>query len=102
LAYSQQAYLRKCVDEVIENKLDYRILYETDNAGDLKELVLQGLGIAWLPKLLVEKEIRENKLKVLDAQQYNFFQDVYLIRREMIVSQRISYIWNSLIHRVEK
>lgn len=96
LAYSKQAYLRNCVDEVIENKLDYRTLYETDNAGDLKELVLQGLGVAWLPKLLVEKEIAENKLSVVDGHQYNLFQDIYLIKREMIFSNRINYIWNVL------
>ena len=75
-----------------------QVLLCPDNAGDLKELVLQGLGIAWLPKLLVEKEIKENKLKVLDTQKYNFFQDVYIIRREMIVSKRINYIWNTLVH----
>ena len=80
LSYSKQAYLRKCVDREIEDKLDYRILYETDNAGDLKALVLQGLGIAWLPKLLVEEEITENKLRVLDN--YHFFQDVYLIMNQ--------------------
>lgn len=101
LAYSKQAYLRNCVDEVIENKLDYRTLYETDNAGDLKELVLQGLGIAWLPKLLVEKEIAENKLKVVDCNQYNLFQDVYIIRREMAFSNRINYIWNTLTKQTE-
>ena len=72
LAYSKQAYLRSCVDEVIENVLDYRVLYETDNASDLKELVLQGLGISWLPKLLVEKEIIENKLKIVDCEKYKF------------------------------
>lgn len=96
LAYSKQAYLRNCVDEAIENKLDYRTLYETDNASDLKELVLQGLGIAWLPKLLVEREIAENKLKVIDCNQYNLFQDVYVIRREMAFSNKINYIWNTL------
>jgi len=85
------------VDEAIENKLDYRTLYETDNAGDLKELVLQGLGVAWLPKLLVEREIQENKLKVLDGKQYYLFQDVYLVKREMSFSNRIDYIWNILI-----
>jgi DNA-binding transcriptional LysR family regulator len=77
------------VDEAIENKLDYRTLYETDNAGDLKELVLQGLGVAWLPKLLVEREIQENKLEVLDGKQYYLFQDVYLVKREMSFSNRI-------------
>ena len=91
----KQAYLRKCVDREIEDKLDYRILYETDNAGDLKALVLQGLGIAWLPKLLIEEEIAENKLRVLDD--YHFFQDVYIIRSKVIYSQRMDYIWNTLI-----
>ncbi|NCI79180.1 LysR family transcriptional regulator [Acinetobacter tandoii] len=95
LSYSKQAYLRKCVDREIEDKLDYRILYETDNAGDLKALVLQGLGIAWLPKLLIEEEIAENKLRVLDD--YHFFQDVYIIRSKVIYSQRMDYIWNTLI-----
>ena len=99
LSYSKQAYLRNCVDEAIENNLDYRTLYETDNAGDLKELVLQGLGVAWLPKLLVEREIQENKLKVLDGKQYYLFQDVYLVKREMSFSNRINYIWNILIQK---
>ena len=96
LAYSKQAYLRKCVDECIEDSLDYRILYETDNAGDLKALVLQGLGVAWLPRLLIENEILENKLKVFD--QYNFYQDVYIIRSKIIFSEQMNYIWNSLVH----
>ena len=87
------------MDEAIENKLDYRTLYETDNAGDLKELVLQGLGVAWLPKLLVEREMQENKLKVLDGNQYYLFQDVYLVKREMSFSNRINYIWNILIQK---
>ncbi|QER38961.1 LysR family transcriptional regulator [Acinetobacter suaedae] len=100
LAYSKQAYLRKCVDEVIENNLNYRTLYETDNASDLKELVLQGLGIAWLPKLLVEKELSENKLKVIDEQIFHTSQDVYIIRRKMILSERIKYIWNLLTNNV--
>ncbi|MCH7336134.1 LysR substrate-binding domain-containing protein [Acinetobacter sp. NIPH 2699] len=99
LAYSKQAYLRNCVDEVIENKLNYRTLYETDNAGDLKELALQGLGIAWLPKLLIEKEISENKLMIVDQENYHTFQNIYIIRREIILSNRISYIWNALTSR---
>ena len=78
LSYSKQAYLRKCVDDIIENQLNYRILYETDNASDLKELVLQGLGIAWLPKLLVEKEIAENKLKIVEPINFHTYQDVYM------------------------
>lgn len=95
LAYSKQAYLRKCVDELIEKKLSYRTLYETDNASDLKALALQGLGVAWLPRLLIEEEIKENKLKVLDD--FIFFQDIYLIRTNMIFSQKINFVWDYLL-----
>lgn len=96
LAYSKQAYLRNCVDEVIEKNLNYRTLYETDNASDLKELVIQGLGIAWLPKLLIEKEISENKLKIIDNKNYNTSQDVYIIRYKIIISNSINQIWRSI------
>ena len=96
LAYSKQAYLRNCVDEVIEKNLNYRTLYETDNASDLKELVIQGLGIAWLPKLLIEKEISENKLKIIDNKNYNTSQDVYIIRHKIIISNSINQIWRSI------
>ena len=54
LAYSKHAYLRKLVDQLIEGKLVYKTLYETDNATK-KELVLQGLGVAWIPKLMLKK-----------------------------------------------
>ena len=96
LSYSKQAYLRKCVDEIIENKLNYRTLYETDNASDLKELVLQGLGIAWLPKKIEKKELNENKLKVVEPIIFHTYQDIYIIRRKNIISKRIDYIWNFL------
>lgn len=96
LAYSKQAYLRNCVDEVIEKNLNYRTLYETDNASDLKELVIQGLGIAWLPKLLIGKEISENKLKIIDNKNYNTSQDVYIIRHKIIISNSINQIWRSI------
>ncbi|MCS4299107.1 MULTISPECIES: LysR substrate-binding domain-containing protein [Acinetobacter] len=96
LAYSKQAYLRNCVDEVIEKNLNYRTLYETDNASDLKELVIQGLGIAWLPKLLIEKEISENKLKIIDNKNYNTSQDVYIIRHKIVISNSINQIWRSI------
>ena len=36
LAYSKHAYLRKLVDQLIEGKLVYKTLYETDNATNLK------------------------------------------------------------------
>ncbi len=49
-----------------------------------------------LLSLLVYKE---NKLKVLDGKQYYLVQDVYLVKREMSLSNRINDMWNVLIHK---
>lgn len=95
LAYSKKAYLGKCVDKVIEGKLNYRTLYETDNASDLKALALQGLGVAWLPRLLIEEELNDNKLKILEG--YSFFQDVYIVRSHLIYSEKVNFVWNALV-----
>ncbi|MBL2056620.1 LysR family transcriptional regulator, partial [Klebsiella pneumoniae] len=76
LAYSKHAYLRKLVDQLIEGKLVYKTLYETDNATNLKELVLQGLGVAWIPKINVEEDLAAGKLVILDQQEYCLAQDI--------------------------
>jgi len=96
LSYSKQAYLKECVDNLIINKLNYRTLYETDNAVDLKGLVLQGLGVAWLPRLLIENELKEGILRLFNTTQYNFFQDIYLIRNKINSSKKTDYIWSFL------
>jgi len=57
-------------------------------------LALQGLGVAWLPRLLIEEEINESKLKILDG--YSFFQDIYIVRSNIIYSQKINFVWNYL------
>lgn len=95
LAYSCKAYLRQCVDKMIEGKLNYKILYETDNAGDLKALALHGLGVAWLPKLLIEGEINEGKLQIIDN--CSFFQDINIIRSKVTYSKKINFVWNYLL-----
>ena len=42
------------------------------------------------------KEISEKKLMIVDQENYHTFQNIYIIRREIILSNRIGYIWNSL------
>lgn len=96
LAYGKNAYLRKSVDTMIHEEFDYRIIYETDNAGDLRELALQGLGVAWLPRLLVEEEIQQQRLQILAD--YLFFENIYIIRNKVIHSQKMNSIWNALTH----
>lgn len=84
LTYSKNAYLRNLVDHVIQtNNLDCHILYETDNAENLKQLVLQGVGVAWLPRITIMDELAENKLIELSTSQYMVNQSIYIYKSKL-------------------
>ena len=84
LTYSKNAYLRNLVDHVIQtNNLDCHILYETDNAENLKQLVLQGVGVAWLPRITIMDELAENKLIELSTSQYVVIQSIYIYKSKL-------------------
>ncbi|MFT4020380.1 MAG: LysR substrate-binding domain-containing protein [Acinetobacter sp.] len=85
LTYSKNAYLRHIVDQVIDNNdLNYHILYETDNAENLKQLVLQGAGVAWLPKINILEELAQNKLYDLSAPSLTVTQNIFIYKNKLI------------------
>jgi DNA-binding transcriptional LysR family regulator len=81
------------VDQLIEGKLIYKTLYETDNATNLKELVLQGLGVAWIPKINVEEDLATGKLVMLDHNEYCLPQDIYIFKNNLSDNKSVQQIW---------
>lgn len=95
LAYGRETFLKGFVDEKIKG-LNYKKLYEADNAQDLKELVLQGLGIAWLPYALVEKDISDGRLIQFDSQ-FSFKNHIYIIKNKMNDPEHVNDFWDQLM-----
>ncbi|SPL71896.1 LysR substrate-binding domain-containing protein [Acinetobacter stercoris] len=98
LTYSHNAYLRNVVDRLIQGKLKYKILYETDIANNLKELVLHGLGVAWLPKIIMQEELAAGKLKIINEPEYHYSQDILIVKNKFNNNKDINNIWNSLLN----
>ncbi len=96
LSYSKNAYLRNLVDQVISNKLEYRILYETDHANNLKDFVLQGAGIAWLPKITIEEDLLKKKLKIINAREYIIKQQIFIFKNKIRKDDYLKIFWDSL------
>lgn len=96
LAYSKNAYLRKLVDRRIAQQLDYKILYETDNANDLKDMVLKGLGVAWLPLLTIEQEVASGVLTILGDGQFTLTQEIDIYRNRFDDNPLVDAIWHFL------
>ena len=102
LTYSPKAYLRILVNELLDTqKLTYRILYETDNANNVKDLVLQGLGIAWLPKLTIKDELIKNQLVICDEDMVYKAQQIFILKSNLIHRESISMLWNQLRNQIK-
>ncbi|OTG92157.1 LysR substrate-binding domain-containing protein [Acinetobacter sp. ANC 3813] len=99
LAYGRETFLKSFVDEKIKS-LNYKKLYEADNAQDLRELALQGLGIAWLPYSLVEKDILDGRLTQFDAQ-YRFNNHIYIIKNKMNDPENVNEFWDQLRQTIQ-
>lgn len=96
LSYSKNAYLRNLVDQVIVNRLDYRILYETDHANNLKDFVLQGAGIAWLPKITIEEDLLRKRLKIINAREFIIKQQIFIFKNKLRKDDYLKIFWDSL------
>lgn len=102
LTYSHNAYLRNVVDRLIQGKLKYKILYETDIANNLKELVLHGLGVAWLPKIIIKDEIESGKLKIIGDQSFQHSQDILIFKNKFNSNKEINQLWSDLFYLNKK
>ncbi|MFU8926698.1 LysR substrate-binding domain-containing protein [Acinetobacter puyangensis] len=96
LTYSKHAYLHNLVDQLIVNRLNYRIAYETDNANNLKDFVLQGAGVAWLPKLTIKDELANNQVSIIEDNAFIIKQQIYIFRNKLSHEAHLKDMWNAL------
>lgn len=98
LAYGRETFLKGFVDEKVKG-LTYKKLYEADNAQDLRELVLQGLGIAWLPYAIAEQDIQLRKFTQFD-ERYSFNNQIYIIKNKINDPENVNLFWEKLLHTI--
>jgi LysR family transcriptional regulator, hypochlorite-specific transcription factor HypT len=65
-------------------------------SGALKQMALDGLGLAWLPNSMIEEEIRQGGLMLFEPDKYACDVDVALYVRTLNVSRSQTQIWQSL------
>jgi LysR family transcriptional regulator, hypochlorite-specific transcription factor HypT len=94
ISYSPKAYLQQLVTHILtQHQLQARLLYETDNANNIKDLVLQGRGIAWLPRLTIEQELQKGLLAICDATFSYPQQDIFLLKLGLTQRESIEQLW---------
>lgn len=97
LAYGQGAFLGHSVNLLLrQSKLRYVKLFETAMADSLKAMAIEGLGIAWLPKLSVENELARKELIICGGKQWYIPLEIRLYRCSLIRKNAIKSFWEKL------
>ncbi len=83
LGYHEGMHTRSMIDALFKRmsiNIEYSI--ESSNSATIKQMVLAGMGIAFLPEIAVSAELRRGSLKRLDVPPMMMHQDVTLYTRK--------------------
>lgn len=97
LAYSAGAFLGRGVNLLLRQRnLRYTTIYETAMADSLKSMALQGMGVAWVPRLSMESELARGELAVCGGPHWIVPQEIRLYRCALVRKAQIRLLWRKL------
>jgi len=97
LAYSAGAFLGRSVNALLRQRaLRYTTVYETAMADSLKAMALQGLGVAWVPRLNVAAELKRGELVICGGPQWHVPLEIRLYRCSLVRKASVRLLWRKL------
>jgi len=99
LGYASNAYFRLMTDLILEAAPEPPFLslcYETDMAEGLKNMVLEGHGIAFLPASSVQRELRSRQLVLAAPQGWSVEMEIRLYRDKKRSRPELDGFWEYL------
>jgi DNA-binding transcriptional LysR family regulator len=97
LAYSAAAFLGRSVNQLLRQRaLRSTTVYETAMADSLKSMALQGLGVAWVPRLSVTGELARGELLVCGDEQWYLPLEIRLYRCALVRKAAVRLLWRKL------
>ncbi|MFC3853103.1 LysR substrate-binding domain-containing protein [Salinispirillum marinum] len=99
LSYTPGAFLGRTVRLLLRNDpvvMRLRTVYETAMAEGLKGMALNGAGVAWVPELCIERELREGRLLVCGGSQWQAPLEIRMYRCALVRKPAIDKLWKRL------
>ncbi|MBX9756758.1 MAG: LysR family transcriptional regulator [Pseudomonadaceae bacterium] len=97
LAYSAGAFLGRSVNILLRQRaLRSTTVYETAMADSLKSMALQGLGVAWVPRLSVTAELARGELLVCGGEHWQVPLEIRLYRSGLQRKAAVRLLWRKL------
>ena len=102
LAYTAEAMLGQAVRERIRNQTsDVRLdkVYETAMAQGLKEMVMAGEGVAWLPEVTIRNELEQGIIVPAGSEQWIVPLEICVYRSAGVEKPMVEQIWQLICKR---
>jgi DNA-binding transcriptional LysR family regulator len=97
LAYSAGAFLGRSVNGLLrQRRLRYTTVYETAMADSLKSMALQGLGVAWVPRLSITAELQRGELVECGDETWRLPLEIRLYRCALVRKATVRLLWRKL------
>ncbi len=97
LAYSAGAFLGRSVNQLLRQRgLRSTTVYETAMADSLKAMALQGMGVAWVPRLSVTAELARGELAICAGEQWQVPLEIRLYRCALVRKAAVRLLWRKL------
>ena len=97
LAYSAGAFLGRSVNLLLRQRvLRATTVYETAMADSLKTMALQGMGVAWVPRLSITGELARGELAICGAEHWQVPLEIRLYRCALVRKASVRLLWRKL------
>lgn len=97
LAYSAAAFLGRSVNLLLRQRvLRSTTVYETAMADSLKGMALQGMGVAWVPRLSVSGELERGELAICGGEHWHIPLEIRLYRCALVRKAAVRLLWRKL------
>ncbi len=76
--------------------LEFDSVYNSSTGTSLKEMAIQGFGVAWLPRTLVEDSLQNGQLVRADLPDRDIFVDINIYRSQKFNAPLVDELWQVL------
>ncbi|MBF8222049.1 MULTISPECIES: LysR substrate-binding domain-containing protein [Halomonadaceae] len=100
LSYTQGAFLGRSVRMLLKNdplRLRLRTVYETAMAEGLKGMVMQGVGMAWIPDFCIREELASGRLVRAGDSAWDVPLEIRLYRCSLVHKPGVEKLWRQMM-----
>ncbi len=101
LAYAPESLLGRAVDQLLQNaspRCHLAPCYENSMAEALRAMAVQGHGLAWLPRMSIQNDLRSSRLARAGGERWDIPMEIRLYRGAGTGTPQVEAIWERVVN----